>query len=130
MASLIRFNSLILPLLALVLAACDGGVLHRSDANDSEANVSGRQTSVQGAAAIGAGGVEDARRAAIDDAVQRASSQLKRSNPAGAMISDIKVVDEWQDGEVYRVQALAVLSERQHCASPYRKKSSLPVFRS
>ncbi|WP_231890742.1 flagella assembly protein FlgT middle domain-containing protein [Methylomonas koyamae] len=123
MASLIRFNSLILPLLlALVLAACDGGVLHKSGASDSEANVSGRQTSVQGAAAIGAGGVEDARRAAIDDAVQRASSQLKRSNPAGAMISDIKVVDEWQDGEVYRVQALAVLSERQHCASPYRKK--------
>ncbi|WP_445370297.1 flagella assembly protein FlgT middle domain-containing protein [Methylomonas sp. HW2-6] len=108
-------------MLAILLVACDGSLMRKYGAGDGAVDASGRQTTVQGAAQIGVGGVEEARRAAIDDAVMRASSQLKRSN-VGSVISDVKVVDEWQDGEVYRVQALAVLSERQHCASPYRKK--------
>ncbi len=121
MASLIRFNNVIVPILAILLVACDGALMRKYGADSGEVDVSGRQTTVQGAAQIGPGGIEEARRAAIDDAVMRASSQLKRRN-AGSVISDVKVVDEWQDGEVYRIQALAVLSERQHCASPYRKK--------
>lgn len=117
-----RFNGLLIAILMLTLSACDA-VNRKGRTDDPDAvNISGQQVSAQGAAPIGASGLDEARRAAIEAAVDNASLQLKRNNAATLLISDIKVVDEWQEANVYHVQVLAVLSEKQRCALPYRKK--------
>ena len=85
-------------------------------------NQPARQTTVQGSAPISALGVERARQMAIDDAIANASLQLKSSGSGPVQVGDIKVVDEWQEGNAYHVQVLAVRSEEKSCHSPYRKK--------
>jgi hypothetical protein len=93
------------------------------------AEISSRQVSVEGSALIGQGGPEQARREAIDSAVSEASVQLKGKNSHVALVSDVKVVDEWQDDNAYHVQILAVLSDKQQvCDSPYRKKIVATAF--
>ncbi len=115
------YRSLLLLVFLGLVAACSSDSGNRR--GDEKADkVSEQQVSVRGSAPIGAGGVEDARRAAIDAAVSNASLQLKRNNGSPLLISDIKVVDEWQEANTYHVQALAVLSDKQRCGSPYRKK--------
>jgi type IV pilus biogenesis protein CpaD/CtpE len=84
--------------------------------------ISSRQTTVQGSAPIAAVGIDRARQMAIDDAIANASLQLKSSNSGPIQIGDIKVVDEWQDGNTYYVQVLTVRSEQKSCLSHYRKK--------
>lgn len=84
--------------------------------------ISSRQTTVQGSAPIAAAGIDRARQMAIDDAIANASLQLKSSNSGPIQIGDIKVVDEWQDGNTYYVQVLTVRSEQKSCKSRYRKK--------
>ncbi|OAI13619.1 hypothetical protein A1359_11790 [Methylomonas lenta] len=84
--------------------------------------ISSRQTTVQGSAPIATEGVDRARQMAIDDAIANASLQLKSSNSGPIQIGDIKVVDEWQDGNTYYVQVLTVRSEQKSCLSNYRKK--------
>lgn len=116
------FKGFLLGILIVSLAGCSAAGSGNRRGDDAGAKTAGQQVSVQGSAPITQGGIEDARRAAIDDAVNNASLQLKRNNAAAMLISDIKVVDEWQDAGRYHVQVLAVLSDRQHCASPYRKK--------
>lgn len=90
--------------------------------------VAARQISAEGSAFIGDGGRDQARQAAMDAAIAEASEQLKRKNVAPTLISDIKVVDEWQEGGVYHVQILAVVSEKQLCTSSYRKKIVATAF--
>lgn len=110
----------LLGVLMVLLAACGGNANRRNDEKPSA--VSSQQVSVQGSAAIVAGNIEEARRAAIDAAVGNAALQLKQNNDSALLISDVKVVDEWRDAEIYHVQVLAVLSDKQRCGSPYRKK--------
>lgn len=112
--------SLLIPIL---LSACSDGN-RRLDPSE----VAARQVSVEGSAFVGAGGKEQARREAIDAATAEASTQLKLKNASPLLVSDIKVVDEWQDGNVYHVQILAVLSDGKRCASPYRKKIVATAF--
>jgi hypothetical protein len=118
--------------LIALLAACSSGNSKRQGDENSVAAAS-EQVSVQGSAPIAGGGIEEARRAAIDDAVSNASRQLKRNNNSALLVSDIKVVDEWQDAGLYHVQVLAVLSDKQRCGSPYRKKivaTGFPIMNS
>ncbi len=84
--------------------------------------ISARQISTEGSALLGSGNKEQARQEAIDNAVEQASEQLRAKNPGASLVSEIKVVDEWQDDAVYHVQILAVLSDKQLCESNYRKK--------
>lgn len=117
-----RFSLFLLPLL---LAACTGV---DEDNKQSHAVVS-QQATVQGSASITDAGIERARQAAIDDAIVNASVRLKRSPSDSFVASDIKVVDEWQDGSTYHVQALAVLSDKQQsCQSSHRKRMIATAF--
>lgn len=111
------YKSLLLSAALLLIAAC-GGVEKRSEAEA----IGERQATVQGSALMTDAGIEQARQAAINDAIANASSQLKGPNAGSSLVSDIKVVDEWQEGNSYHVQALAILSSKQACRSPYRKK--------
>lgn len=111
------YKSLLLSAVLLLIAACSS-VEKRSEAEA----IGERQATVQGSALMTDAGIEQARQAAINDAIANASAQLKKPNTGSLMVSDIKVVDEWQDGNIYHVQALAVLSPQQACRSPYRKK--------
>ena len=97
-------------------------VLLSACASLESGNHSARQTTVQGSAPISAQGVDRARQMAIDDAIANASLQLKSSSSGPIQVGDIKVVDEWQEGDVYRVQVLAMRSEQKSCHSSYRKK--------
>lgn len=119
-------KSAALGILLLMQVACGGGEKFTKSHGDTATH--GRQVTVQGTALIGAGGRDQARQAAIDDALNNASAQLKRNNSASLLISDIKVVDEWQDGDLYQVQAVAVLFDKQLCASQYRKKIVATAF--
>ena len=111
-------------LLLIMLVACGGANNSRSEAE----TISQRQATVQGSAVITDAGVEQARQAAINDAIANASLQLKRSGSDSLLASDIKVVDEWQDGNTYHVQVLAVLAPQQACHAPYRKKIVATAF--
>lgn len=114
-----RCNGFSHVLLILLLAGCGGAGTRDDSAGDLAAS---RQVSAEGSAAIAGANREAARRAAIDNAVDAASARLRRGNRGDQLISDIKVVDEWQDGAVYHVQVLAMLADSERCASPYRKK--------
>ena len=87
-----------------------------------------RQVSTEGSALLGSGGKEQARQEAIDAAVELASEQLRTQNAGASLVSEIKVVDEWQDDAVYHVQILAVLSDKPLCESNYRRKLWQLVF--
>lgn len=108
----------------LILSACAG----EDRRHLSEEQVSQRQVTVQGSAPLGSGGTTTARQAAIDNAIENAALQMRHNNGSKLLVSDIKVVDEWQQDGEYHVQALAVLSEKQLCASPYRKKLLATAF--
>lgn len=112
-----RRAAILILLIPILLSACGNG-----KQRIEPSAVAARQISVEGSAFIGEGGVEQARREAMDAAIAEASGRLKRNNSAAMLIGDIKVVDEWRDGNVYHVQILAVLSDKQLCASSYRKK--------
>ena len=118
-----RFNRCLAGLLLVCLSACSGD--GKREISESSAN---SQVTVQGSAPLAATTVAQARQAAIDDAVANAAVQLRRKNGSKMLISDIKVVDEWQDGGQYHVQAVAVTSDKQLCASPYRKKLVATAF--
>lgn len=108
-----------------MLVACGGANNNRSDAEA----VSRQQATVQGSAVITEAGTDQARQAAINDAIANASQQLKRSGSDSLLASDIKVVDEWQDGNTYHVQVLAVLAQHQACRhASYRKKIVATAF--
>jgi hypothetical protein len=123
MASQVLYKSLLLSAVLLVMSAC-GGVEKRLDAE----TIGERQATVRGSAAITDAGIDQARQDAINDAISNASSQLKKPNSGALLVSDVKVVDEWQEGTIYHVQALAVLSQSQACRSPYRKKIVATAF--
>lgn len=108
----------------LLVTAC-GSI---NNARSGAESISQRQATVQGSAVITDAGVEQARQAAINDAIANASLQLRRSGSESLLASDLKVVDEWQDGNTYRVQVLAVLSEQQACRALYRKKIVATAF--
>lgn len=114
-----RLSALYL-LIPLMLAAC----AEQSLTPDAVAT---RQVSAEGGAYISRVGKDQARSEAIAAAVSEASGQLRSRNPA-AQVTDFKVVDEWQDDDVYRVQILAQLTEKQLCMSPYRKKIVATAF--
>lgn len=119
-----RLKSIGLVVVMLSVSAC-GGI---GKPRDNEAAIASRQATTQGSAPIVAGDVARARQAAIDDAIGNASATLRDNNASPTLISNIKVVDEWRDGDVYHVQAVSVLSDKQVCASPYRKKLVATAF--
>jgi hypothetical protein len=119
-----HFNRHLITILLLALTACAGD----GKREISESNVTSQQVTVQGSAPVTSTGVAQARQAAIDDAIANAAVQMRRNNGSKMLITDIKVVDEWQDGGNYQVQAVAVLSDKQLCASPYRKKLLATAF--
>ncbi len=114
-----RFNIGLYFVLLLLFSACSS-----MDADRKQNNIASRQVTVQGSAPILDNNIDQARQAAIDNAISNASSQIKRNNDKAASLlaGDIKIVDEWQADNAYHVQALAVLTRQQSCQSPYRKK--------
>ncbi|MGD0958515.1 MAG: flagella assembly protein FlgT middle domain-containing protein [Methylomonas sp.] len=112
------------PILLLLLSACS---LSRPPHNAEEL---GRlQTTAEGSALIVTGGPGQARMEAIEIASGAAAEQLRNNNPGGEQfISDVKVVDEWQEGEIYHVQILATLTDKQLCGLRYRKKIVATAF--
>lgn len=110
-----RYKNGCLLLLIGLLSACAS-----TDSVDPSA-VSSRQTTVQGSAPITMQGVDRARQMAVDDAIANVSLQLK-SGSDPIQVGDIKVVDEWQEGNIYHVQVLAMRSAQTSCHSSYRKK--------
>jgi Flagellar assembly protein T, middle domain len=103
------------------LAACSGNSTRSSDGASRAAL---QQVTTQGSASVAQLGQSMARQAAIDQAGEFATAQLRRANGGNAAaIADMKVVDEWQDGDLYHVQLLAVLSSSHAgCVAPYRKR--------
>lgn len=118
-----RRRSIAYLLILFVLAACND-----SKPRLTPSEVAARQISVEGSAIIGAEGSGQARQAAIDAAIDQASAQIKHKNAGPILISDVKVVDEWREGNVYHVQILAVLSDKQLCSSSHRKKIVATAF--
>lgn len=113
--------------LLLLLVACSG--VDSGDKTVKAVPVGMQQATVNGSAPIGEDGIERARQAAIEDAIVNVSMQLKRNKGDSFVASDIKVVDEWQEGSIYHVQVLAVLSnKRQSCQASHRKRMIATAF--
>ena len=112
-------------LLMLMLAGCSGGnTNHKPDASVSMANA---QVTVHGSASMDGVSREQARQAAIDTAIEQASAQLRAEGQTLTM-SDVKIVDEWQEEGLYHVQALVRVSNQAGCTSSYRKKIVATAF--
>lgn len=112
-------------LLSLALLAACASV---DDKSIETVATSRRQATLHGSAPIVGGDLEGARRAAIDNAIAQASEQLRRDRVESLLAGDIKVVDEWQEGGAFHVQAVAVLSRQKSCQAPYRKKILVTAF--
>ena len=121
-----HFRKALVLLLMCLLTACASV---DSQDGDQAMAIASRQTTVHGSAPILAGGIANARQKAIDNAIASISRQLSPENTESFIASDIKVVDEWQDGGIYHVQVLAVLSnKRQSCKTHYRKRLVATAF--
>jgi hypothetical protein len=86
-----------------------------------------KQVTAEGIAVIGTDR-EQSRRAAIDQAIASAASQMGAKRGNENLISDIKVVDEWIDNNNYHVQILAIINDKPNCAAMYRKKIVATAF--
>ncbi len=112
----------------LVLSAC---VTHSPDKLSLADETDKRDTRVltaEGQAVIRQGAVLLARKKAVESAINHAAAQTGHKVSANLLISNTKVVDEWQDGNVYHVQVLALLSETPFCQAPYKKRIVATAF--
>jgi len=117
-----HFNKWLLCLL-LLLMSCAG--VDSRQAQDASAS---RQATVHGSAPIVGTDTERARQAAIDDAIMKASVQLRQNKAESLLASDLKIVDEWQEGGFYHVQVLALTSQQSACQSRFRKRIVATAF--
>lgn len=117
-------NRCLFLLLLVFLSACAGV----DDKPADTVALSSRQATLHGSAPVVSGDVDAARRAAIGNAIAQASLQLHTDKSESLLASDIKVVDEWQEGGAYHVQAVAVVTSQHSCQSPYRKKILATAF--
>ncbi len=111
----------------LLLQGC-ASVTGSSGTANKESSPAARVLSAEGQAAITEGAILQARRQAIQTAIRNAAAQAGHNTTTQALISNTKVVDEWQEDKVYHVQILAVLSETQLCNAPYRKRIVATAF--
>lgn len=119
-----QYQSLCIGVLILILSACQGGsTSHPDEVNATAVNTS---ATLHGRASMKGIGREQARQLAIDSAIEQAKTQLTSNDPA--LMSDIKVVDEWQEDDFYHVQALARISNKTGCTTAYRKKIVATAF--
>jgi len=118
-------NLLCLGILISTLSGCQGGNTQQKP--EAGIATAPSQVTVHGSAALSGISREQARQAAIDDAIEQGSARL-RSEGKTLMMSNVKIVDEWQEDELYHVQALMRLSDDTGCASTYRKKIVATAF--
>ncbi|MEY4717505.1 MAG: hypothetical protein RL563_123 [Pseudomonadota bacterium] len=116
-----------LGLLILMLSGCVGGKTQSSP--EPDAPITHNQVTIHASAPMSGTSREHARQSAIDNATQQAAIELKGSAQS-VLMSDIKIVDEWQEDGQYHVQALARLSKNNKtgCNSAYRKKIVATAF--
>jgi hypothetical protein len=117
------YKSWFAALIVVLLSAC-GGQHQTTEALRGIEN----QLTVQGSAPIAGDGVGQARQAAINDAIANASMRLRNSQSGSLTTSQVKVVDEWREGNTFHVQALVVLTKRVDCQSAYRKHFVATAF--
>lgn len=124
MAFSILFKKCLLFSLLLLVMSCTG--VDSRHAQDTSSR--SRQATVHGSAPIIGSDTEQARQAAIDDAAMKASLQLRQNKAESLLASDLKVVDEWQEGGLYHVQVLALSSPHSACQSRFRKRIVATAF--
>jgi len=123
-----RFKLVLSCLLVLILSACsDTGTTYKRAETGS---IASQQVTVQGSAPVLDNDVDRARQAAIENAMTNAAAQIKHNHPKTESLlpGNLKIVDEWQAGNYYHVQALAVLSQQQSCQATFRKKIVATAF--
>lgn len=113
--------------LLVILSGCFGGKT-QSDPEIS-APLTKNQVTIHASASMNGISREHARQTAIDNAIQQAAIELQ-SPTQSLQMSDIKIVDEWQEDNAYHVQALMRLSttNKTGCHSNYRKKIVATAF--
>lgn len=107
----------------LALTGCSS-----TDTRPATASNTPQPVTSEGSALIGTGGIDHARLKAIDAATANAAEQIGSGQGGNLSISDLKVVDEWQQDGVYHVQLLVVPSDKKLCASRYRKRLVATAF--
>ncbi len=111
-----------------IAQGCATKGLETSASASAQSNTSSDVFSAEGEAAIIDGGVLQARSQAIQAAIGDVAARSGTHDGAHNQLGNIKVVDEWQDGNDYHVQILAVLSESDYCQAPYRKRILATAF--
>lgn len=84
--------------------------------------------SAEGRASMVNGNIFQARRKAVESAIRAAAKQSGTKISNSMLIGNTKIVDEWQEQDMYHVQVLAVLSSSRFCQSPYRKRIVATAF--
>jgi flagellar assembly FlgT-like protein len=84
--------------------------------------------SATGQAVIINGAVLEARRNAIQNAIESAMAKTSRVGSDVSLVANTKIVDEWQEQGRYLVQVLSVVTEGDFCKSPYRKRIVATAF--
>ncbi|WP_305907361.1 flagella assembly protein FlgT middle domain-containing protein [Methylomarinum sp. Ch1-1] len=114
-------------LAGLLLQGCASTTPGSSAVSGNDDQSKAKVFSAEGQAAIVDSDVFQARRQAIQTAINNVAAQAGHGN-VDVLTSNTKVVDEWREGRAYHVQVLAKLSENQACQAPYRKRIVATAF--
>ncbi len=112
----------------LLLQGCSTNVFKQPNPAGDESVSELQVITSEGQAVIARGAILQARRQAIQAAINNAAAQKGVNTTSRMLVSNTKVVDEWQRGDVYHVQILSMVSENQFCHSPYKKRVVATAF--
>ncbi len=120
-----RITAILLKLsLILILPGCSGWESKSQDQEVALNTLQSRVITAQGEAPISPGAELLARKQALQSALQNIAMQAGAGLTQATLIGSTKVVDEWRDDNIYRVQVLATLGagdNAESCHSPFRK---------
>ncbi len=117
-------------LLLIVFFILSGCVKNKTDVASSSSNPLNQKPTLiaEGQAPIINQARLQARRIAIQSAIQSMASQLSHQINQSILISNAKVVDEWQHEDNYHVQVVSTLSAAPYCQAAYKKRIVATAF--
>ncbi len=105
-----------------ILVLIQSCAMQATDKSAFKSKPHNQSITVEGRSKIKNGAKLLARKQAFRDAMRNALHETGNRISPESLLGSTKVVDEWMTDDVYHIQVLSVISEGQHCNSPYRKK--------
>lgn len=114
---------------AIVIFLLLPGCASLSGSQKQSAGSSEKQViTAEGQANIQNGAVIEARMQAIQNAIRQAAKLSKTQTTSRSLVANTKVVDEWRENNIYKVQIVAVAGQSEGCVPSYKKRIVATAF--